>query len=129
LKGISHIAPHAHVVKLKNEDFSRDVAVVDVMNNDPLIAHEVQPTKTMQQLVLADEKLKAAMNTIRLPLLILHGTSDKATKPAGSQYFYDNAGSPDKTLKFYEGHYHDLLNDIDKEMVMADVLQWLNGRA
>lgn len=128
LKGISHIAPHAHVLKLKNEDFSRDAAAVDTMNNDPLIAHEVQPTKTIQQLVLADERLKAEMSTIRLPLLILHGTMDKATQPAGSQYFYDHAGSQDKTIKFYEGHFHDLLNDVDKEIVMADIMQWLNGR-
>src|SRR3954465_8662954 len=39
-------APHAHVVKLKNEDFSRHPDVVRAMNNDPLIAHEVQPTRT-----------------------------------------------------------------------------------
>ena len=45
LKGISHLAPHAHVFKLKNEDFSRDPKWVDVLNADPLIAHEVQPTQ------------------------------------------------------------------------------------
>jgi len=28
VKGISHIAPHAHVLKLNNRDFSRDPAVV-----------------------------------------------------------------------------------------------------
>lgn len=128
LKGLSHIAPHAHVLKLKNEDFSRDAAAVEAMNNDPLIADEVQPTKTVQQLALADEKLKAEMPTIHLPLLILHGTEDKATRPSGSQYFYDHTGSQDKTLKFYEGHYHDLLNDLEKEVVMADVLEWLNSR-
>lgn len=128
LKGLSHVFPHAHVVKLKNEDFSRNQAVVDFMNNDPLIANEVQPTKTMQQLVLADERIKAEAAGIKLPLLILHGTADKATKPSGSQYFHDNASSGDKTLKFYEGHYHDLLNDIDKEMVMNDIVDWLNFR-
>ena len=45
LKGLSHVAPHAHVLKLKNEDFSRDPAVVAAMNADPLIANEVQPTQ------------------------------------------------------------------------------------
>lgn len=42
----------------------------------------------------------------------------------GSQEFYDHAGSIDKTLKFYEGHYHDLLLDIDKEIVINDILEW-----
>ncbi|MPR36222.1 alpha/beta hydrolase [Salmonirosea aquatica] len=128
LRGISHVFPHAHVLRLKNEDFSRNQEVVDFMNNDPLIANEVQPTRTVQQLSLADEKLKAEMPAIKLPLLILHGTADKATKPSGSQYFYDSASSEDKTLKFYEGHYHDLLNDTDKEIVMNDILSWLNAK-
>ncbi|MGN6569525.1 MAG: alpha/beta hydrolase [Flavipsychrobacter sp.] len=128
LKGISHVFPHAHVVKLKNEDFSRNLEVVDFMNSDPLIAHEVQPTKTMQQLALADERIKTEVSAITLPLLILHGTADKATKPSGSQYFFDNVSSEDKTLKFYEGHYHDLLNDMGKEIVMNDIVYWLNSR-
>lgn len=128
LKGLSHLFPHAHVLRLNNEDFSRDQAVVDFMNADPLIANEVQPTKTVQQLSLADERLKTEMSAIQLPLLILHGTADKATKPSGSQYFYDNASSADKTLKFYEGHYHDLLDDLDKEIVMGDILDWLTEK-
>jgi alpha-beta hydrolase superfamily lysophospholipase len=54
LKGLSHLAP-AHVLRLKNEDFSRDPAVVQSMNEDPLLANEVQPTKTVAALVRADE--------------------------------------------------------------------------
>ena len=63
-----------------------------------------------------------------LPVLILHGTLDKNAKPAGSQLFYDMAGSADKTLKLYEGSFHDLLNDLDKEVVMADIKGWLDAR-
>ncbi|AYB30911.1 alpha/beta hydrolase [Chryseolinea soli] len=129
LKGLSHLAPHAHVLKLKNEDFSRDAAVVEAMNNDPLIAHEVQPTRTVQQLAVADERLKKEFSTIQIPLFIIHGSEDKATRPSGSEFFYKQASSTDKTLKIYEGHYHDMLNDLDKEVVMGDILDWLNQRA
>jgi acylglycerol lipase len=128
LKGLSHVAPHAHVLRLKNEDFSRDPNVVQQMNDDPLIAHEVQPTQTVAALVHADERLKKEFPLITLPLLVLHGTSDKATKPSGSQFFYDHAGSADKKLKLYEGHFHDLLNDIGKEAVMADIRSWIDAR-
>jgi alpha-beta hydrolase superfamily lysophospholipase len=38
------------------------------------------------------------------------------------------ASSTDKTLKLYEGGFHDLLNDIDKELVMADIKAWINDR-
>jgi alpha-beta hydrolase superfamily lysophospholipase len=128
LKGLSHLAPHAHVLPLKNADFSRDPAVVEMMNHDPLIAHETQPTKTVAEMVRADEKLKQSFAGITLPLLILHGTADRATKPSGSQLFYNTAGSTDKTLKLYEGHYHDLLNDVGKEEVMADIKKWIDAK-
>jgi alpha-beta hydrolase superfamily lysophospholipase len=65
---------------------------------------------------------------ITLSVLILHGTLYKNAKPTGSQLFYDLAGSTDKTLKFYEGSFHDRLNDLDKEVVMADIKGWLNAR-
>jgi acylglycerol lipase len=127
LKGLSHLAPHAHVLKLKNEDFSRDPKVVEAMNNDPLIAGESQPAETVAEMVRADERLKKEFPLITLPLLILHGTQDKATKPSGSQFFYDNAGSKDKTLKLYDGAYHDVLNDLGKEKAMADIVQWISS--
>jgi acylglycerol lipase len=98
------------------------------MNNDPLIAHEVQPTQTIAEMVRADERLKQEFGLITLPVLIVHGTLDKAAKPSGSQHFYDKVGSTDKTLKLYEGHVHDLLNDIDKEVVLADIHQWIDER-
>jgi len=127
-KGLSHLAPHAHILHLKNEQFSRDPAVVKAMNEDPLIANETQPTQTLAEMVRADERLRQEFPLITLPVLILHGTADQATKPSGSQRFYDNAGSTDKTLKLYNGHYHDLLNDVGKETVMADILSWLGAR-
>jgi alpha-beta hydrolase superfamily lysophospholipase len=128
LKGISHVAPHARVFKLKNEDFSRDPEVVAALDADPLIANEAQPSETMAELARADELLGKSFEQITLPLLILHGTADKVTKSSGSEEFYDRAGSSDKTLKLYEGHFHDLLADVGKEQVMDDIQGWIDTR-
>ena len=128
LKGLSHVAPHAHVLKLKNADFSRDPAVVAAMNADPLIANESQPLQTVAAMVHADARLDRELSDITLPLLILHGTADKATRPSGSQTFLDQASSTDKTLKLYEGYYHDPLNDLGKERVLEDIKAWLEAR-
>ncbi|PWK61751.1 alpha-beta hydrolase superfamily lysophospholipase [Aminobacter sp. AP02] len=126
IKGLSHIAPRLPVLKLKNEDFSRDPQVVEDLNDDPLIAHEAQPALTVAALVRADERLREAFPEITLPVLIMHGTSDKATVCHGSEFFYETVGSKDKTLKLYEGHYHDLLADIGKEGVVADIAGWID---
>jgi acylglycerol lipase len=126
IKGLSAFAPRLPVLKLKNRDFTRDPNALAALNADPLIAREVQPAKTVAALVRADERLKVSFSRITLPVFILHGTVDKATVPSGSQFFYDTAGSKDKTFKLYEGHYHDLLNDFGKDQVMADIRHWID---
>lgn len=128
LEGASHVVPHLPVYSLKNEIFSRDPKVVAEMNNDPLIANEKQPAETASEVLKAAARLKENMPNFNVPVFIIHGTDDKATRPEGSRYFYDNVGSEDKTLKLYEDGYHDLLNDLDKEIVMADILAWVNER-
>jgi alpha-beta hydrolase superfamily lysophospholipase len=76
----------------------------------------------------ADDRLKKEFSLITLPVLILHGTLDKVTRASGSQLFYDTAGSADKTLKLYEGYYHDLLHDVGKAQVLADITSWIDAR-
>jgi acylglycerol lipase len=125
VKGLSHVVPRAHALKLKNADFSRDPQAVAAMDADPLIANEVQPAQTVAELARADERLKKEFKRITLPILILHGTADKATKPSGSKHFYQSASSTDKMLKLYEGHYHDLLADLGKQRVMGDIQAWI----
>ena len=128
IKGLSHVAPRLPVLTLKNVDFSRDPKAVAALNADPLTAHEVQPAITVAALVRADERLREEFPRITIPVLIMHGTEDKATIYHGSEFFYQTAGSKDKTLKLYEGHYHDLLNDLGKEAVVRDITSWIDER-
>jgi alpha-beta hydrolase superfamily lysophospholipase len=128
LEGASHVAPHLHVLKLKMEDFSRDPDWVAILNADPLTRDEVQPVQTVASFARAGERFEREFGRITLPVLILHGTADKATRPDGSQEFFDSAGSADKILKLYEGYYHDLLNDLGRERVMDDIAGWIDAR-
>lgn len=128
LEGASHIAPHAHVLRLKMEDFSRDPDWVSELEADPLTDNEVQPVATVAAFARAGERFEREFPRITLPVFILHGTADKATRPDGSQQFFDEAGSTDKTLRLYEGHYHDLLNDFGKEDVINDIVDWIDAR-
>jgi alpha-beta hydrolase superfamily lysophospholipase len=128
LEGASHVVPHAHVLKLPMEAFSRDPEWVAQLKADPLTLDESQPVETVASFARAGERFEREFNRIALPVLILHGTADKATRPDGSQEFFDKAGSTDKTLKLYEGYYHDLLNDLGREEVFNDVVAWIDAR-
>lgn len=128
IKGLSHIAPRLGVLTLHMKDFTRDPAALAALEADPLTKDESQPAATVAALVRADERLKESFGEIELPVLILHGTADKATVCQGSEYFYEHAGSVDRTLKLYDGHYHDLLNDLGKEIVFADIVGWIEAR-
>jgi acylglycerol lipase len=123
---LSGFAPALPILTLKNKDFTRDPAALAKLNADPLIAKETQPAITVGALWRADKRLEKEFSKITIPVLIMHGTEDKATVPAGSQMFYEKANSKDKTLKLYEGHFHDLLADIGKEGVIADIKSWID---
>ena len=125
---LGKVAPKLPVLTLKMKDFTRDPQALAALDADPLTLKEVQPARTVAALLDATDRMTREFSTLTLPLLIIHGTLDKATVPAGSQFFYDNAGSKDKTLKLYEGHFHDLLNDVGKEQVLADIVSWIDAR-
>jgi acylglycerol lipase len=44
---------------------------------------------------------------------------------------YERASSADKTLKVYEGFFHELINEpeADRTRVLGDILGWLNAHA
>jgi len=128
IRGLSRIVPKLPVLKLRNEDFSRSSEAVGILNADPLIKNEVQPARTVAALLRATDRMRREFRTITLPVLIMHGTADKATMPAGSRLFYESVGSADKTIRLYEDHYHDLLNDLGKDKVVQDIIAWIKSR-
>ena len=125
---LARITPRLPVLKLHMKDFTRDPIALATLEADPLCKGEKQPARTVAALLAATDRMKVEFHTLTLPLLIMHGTQDKATMPAGSREFYEAAGSNDKTLKLYEGHFHDLLNDLGKEQVMHDIQSWIDAR-
>ena len=116
VKGLSHVAPHLHVLNLKTEDFSRDPAAVQAMNDDPLIAERSAADQHRRR---AGPRRRAA--EARVPAdhaagadPARHGGQGDAAAAAASSSTTRPARS-DKTLKLYDGHAHDLLNDLGRE--------------
>ena len=121
VKGLSHLAPHAHVLKLKNEDFSRDPE--GGARDERRSAHRSRGAAHEDRGRTGPRRRTAQEGVSAHHAAGAHPPRHRRQghEAGGSQLFYDTAGSTDKTLKLYEGHVHDLLNDIDKEVVMADI--------
>ena len=127
VKWISQYLPTLRVLKLPNKQFSRDPSVVAALNADPLIHGEKQTALTVAQMLRGNARLKRGFGDLTLPVLIMHGTADTVTLQKGSELFYTDVGTRNRTLKLYENHYHDLLNDVDRDIPMADIANWLQA--
>ena len=106
---------------------SRSADVVAAYNSDPLINHNKLSAKLLVEFANAMERVKASANIINLPLLIMHGSADKLTASAGSQWLFDNIVTNDKSLRMYEGLYHEIFNEPEGPKIYQEVVDWLNA--
>jgi len=103
----------------------RDQDAIDTVTNDPLFYHGKVCIRLGTEMLKQIQELPHQISWLNLPILIMHGTADKLSDPAGSQMLYQRAGSKDKTLKLYEDFYHEVFNDPEHEQVFADMEAWL----
>jgi acylglycerol lipase len=122
---VSALAPKMGVTVLDASAISRDEAVVDAYVNDPLVYRDKLPARMGAELAKMWKQLPEKMPEIKLPVLIMHGSADRLADPRGSKLLYERAGSKDKTLKIYDGFYHEIFNEPEHKQVMADVENWL----
>ena len=108
---------------------SRAPGVVEAYRRDPLVHHGPVPARTAAQILAGMERVAVKRGAITLPLLVLHGTADAICDPAGSREFEANTASTDSTLTIYEGSAHETLNDLDRDRVIRELIDWTLVRA
>ncbi|MBI4261495.1 MAG: lysophospholipase [Actinobacteria bacterium] len=109
------------------EAISRDPDVVLAYVEDPLCFHDrVTPEANALGLEAAIET-NARASEITLPVLMVHGGSDMIADVEGVRDLLASLGSEDKTLQVYEGLYHEVMNEPERERVIDDVVAWLDG--
>jgi alpha-beta hydrolase superfamily lysophospholipase len=109
---------------LNTKWLSRDKKIVRAYNKDPLIGSSITARLATELLHNQKTILKYAPH-ITLPGLMLHGGDDHICDKKGSKCFFEKLNSKDKELKIYPGFYHEIFNEIDREIVFADMASWL----
>lgn len=128
-KILSVIAPKVGVLALDPHGVSSDPEVVAAYINDPLVAHGKTPARLAAETLKAMLRVTAEVEKISLPFITLQGSADTLVDPRGAKMLYDRASSKDKTIKIYEGYYHEVFNEPGRAVVLKDVETWLEARA
>jgi len=122
---LSAITPKLGVQALDSTYLSHDKTVVEAYDKDPLVYRGKITARLGSELFTAMKAMDSQMQFITLPLLILQGSEDKLVNQDGAKTLYEKAGSKDKTLKIYEGFYHEVHNEPGNARVFADIETWL----
>ena len=127
-KTVGAIAPGLPLQALDASAVSRDPAVVNAYNTDPLVYHGKVPAGVARALVLVGETMPKRAAALTAPLLVVHGSEDQLIPVDGSRQLVDAVGSSDVELKVYPGLYHEVFNEPERDQVLDDVVSWINAR-
>jgi len=125
---LSAVLPKIGVSVLDSSAISQDQAVVDAYDNDPLVYRGKIRARLGAELLKTLQALPDQTPRINLPILIMQGKADQLSDPEGSKMLYEKVASKDKTLRLYEGQYHEIFNEPERGQVFADMEAWLDIR-
>jgi alpha-beta hydrolase superfamily lysophospholipase len=113
--------------ELKVEQLSRDPAWQQSTAQDPLYSH-VASSRWFTQCMHAQRRVLKSGPLIKLPLLMLCGAEDPIAATPTSRAFFEGLAATDKQYKEYPGMRHEVLNELGKEEVHADIVRWTSAR-
>lgn len=123
---IAKIAPGFKPQGLSAESISRDPAVVAAYQADPLVYQGKIPAGLGAALFAAMDEFPGRYSSLRLPVLVMHGTEDQLTNIEGSRELERLATNATVTAHYYDGLYHEIFNEPEQERVLDDLVGWLD---
>ena len=104
---------------------SRDPAVVKAYEDDPLVWKKV-PGEVLSRATQLGEIAEKAVPEVSIPTLLVHGVDDQLCSIDGANYVWVQLVTIDKVLQGYPGLYHEILNEPERDQVIADIVIWMD---
>ncbi len=101
--------------------------VVKAYIKDPLV-HRKVTARWFTEITKAMEETFRIAKRLNVPVLMLHGGEDLLTDPKGSEDIFELLTVRDKTLKIYNGFYHEIYNEVEREKPVADTIEWMKKK-
>lgn len=105
-----------------------DKEVVDAYNKDPLVLKKASFRLLGNAFVKGTKYVAKNIKNIKCPTLVLHGEKDGIVVKSTGEWTFNNLECKDKIIKIYPGLYHEIFNEVKKEEVIKDTLDWCNER-
>lgn len=116
-----------YVNKLGNGVCS-DKEVVKKYENDPLVLKKVSFKLLGNAFIKGTRYVHNNISKIKCPTLVMHGEKDGIVVSDSGKWTFANLKCEDKKLIIYEGLFHEIFNEVSKDKVIADLLNWCNER-
>ncbi len=125
LMGLSRIAKTLRPAGIDGTKVSKDPAVIAAYQADPLV-YQGNPTLGLSASLFRQfGPLVERSRELRIPLLLQHGSADVLTDPAGTRALEAAHGSSDATVHWYEGLWHEIYNEPERDRPLSDLREWL----
>ena len=122
---LGKVAPWLPTIALDSTAVSRDPDVVAAYQADPLVTRARIPARLGAEMLSTMQSFPDRVGSLTIPLLVMHGSADRLTNPAGSEMVERLAGSDDKTLVIFDDLYHEIFNEPEQDKVLSTTLGWL----
>jgi len=106
---------------------SHDKKVCEKYAKDPTVFKTTTARWATEFFAKGDELLENA-GKLKVPTLFVLAGNDKLVKTEASKEFAEKVTEKDFQMKIYDGFYHELFNEVEKEKVFRDVDAWLKPR-
>jgi acylglycerol lipase len=123
-KLLGAVLPGAPVSRVDPRLVSRDQAVVNAYIADPLNYHGPIVAAVARQF-LSFESLPRDVDRIKIPTILLWGTADRLCPPRGAEAVAAKIGASDFTKRTYEGLFHEIMNEPERDQVLDEIVDWL----
>jgi len=128
LATLGSLAPHLAVGNgLKPAWISRDPAVVAAYRDDPLVHDRVTP-RMVRFIVDGGALARQRAASWTVPTLLVYAGADRCVAPAGSAAFAAAAPSSVVRTRRFDGLFHEILNEPERDQVLAELTGWFNEK-
>ncbi len=126
---LSRVLPGLGVYSVDPEGVSKDPEEVRKYVEDPLNHGGKLPVRTVAELGNEIDTFSEAAAAITVPVLIMYSSTDPIVAPEGSVMLAERVGSDDVTIRDWPGLRHEILNEPERDEVIAGMLDWLDAHA